>query len=52
MKGHQDNNIPTKELSIMVHLNVEAGRLAGEFQKHHSEFWPLVTILPGCPAML
>ena len=33
VKGHQDDNMPTKELSIVVQLNVETDRLAGEFQK-------------------
>ena len=35
----------------MVQVNVEADRLAGEFQKYHGKFRPLVTILPSCPAM-
>ena len=38
VKGHQDDNTPTKELSIVAQLNVEADRLAGEFQKHHGNF--------------
>ena len=33
VKGHQDDNTPTEELSIVAQLNVEADRLAGEFQK-------------------
>ena len=31
VKGHQDDNTLTKELSIMAQLNVEADRLEGEF---------------------
>ena len=35
----------------MAQLNIEEDRLAGEFQKYHCEFRPLVTILSSCPAM-
>ena len=38
VKGHQDNNTHIKKLSIVAQWNVEAARLTGEFQKHHSEF--------------
>ena len=31
VKGHQDDNTPTEELSIVAQLNVEADSLAGEF---------------------
>ena len=52
VKGHQDDNTSTEELSIVAQLNVEADRLAGEFQKDHGKFRPLVTLLPSCLAML
>jgi len=52
VKGHQDDNAPTNELSIMAQLNVEADRLAGDFQRDHGKFRPIITLLPSCPAML
>ena len=52
VKGHQDDNTSTEELPIVAQLNVEADRLAGEFQRDHGKFRPLVTLLPSCPAML
>ena len=36
----------------MVQLKMEADRLAGEFQRDHGKFRPLITLLPSCPAML
>ena len=43
VKCHQDdNNTPTEELSIVAQLNVERDRLAGEFQRDHGKFRPLV----------
>ena len=44
--------MPTKELSIAAQLNVEADRLAGDFQQDHGKFRPIVTLLLSCPAML
>ena len=52
VKGHQDDNTPTEELSIVAQLNVEVDILTGEFQKYHGEFRPLIKILPSCLAML
>ena len=52
VKVHQDDNTPTNELSIVAQLNVEADRLAGDLQRDHGKFRPLITLLPSCPAML
>ena len=43
VKGHQDDNTPTQELSIVAQLNVDSNRLAGDFQQDHGKFRPLVT---------
>ena len=52
VKGHQDDNAPTNELSIVAQLNVEADRLAGDFQQDYGKFRSLLTLLPSCSAML
>ena len=51
MKGHQDDNA-TAELSIEALLNIEADRLAGDYQDQEGENRPIVTMLPCCPAMI
>ena len=51
MKGHQDNNA-NAELSIEALLNIEADRLAGDFQEQEGENRPIVAMLPCCPTML
>ena len=37
VKGHQYDNTPTQGLSIVAQLNVEANRLAGDFQRDHGK---------------
>tara|TARA_B110001452_G_C14969621_1_gene338990 strand:+ start:113 stop:310 length:198 start_codon:yes stop_codon:yes gene_type:complete len=51
VKGHQDNNA-NAELSIEALLNIEADRLAGDFQEREGENRPIVAMLPCCPTML
>ena len=51
VKGHQDDNT-TAELSIEALLNIEADRLAGDFQDQKGKNRPLVTMMPCCPAMI
>ena len=51
VKGHQDDNA-SAELSIEALLNIEADRLAGDFQDQKGSNRPIVTMMPCCPAML
>ena len=45
VKGHQDDNA-SAELSIEALLNIEADRLAGDFQEEEGKNRPIVTMLP------
>lgn len=52
VKGNQDNDTPYADLSLEAQLNIDADALAGEYQEVYGTYWPLVNILPSCPAML
>jgi hypothetical protein len=52
VKGHQDNDTFYADLPLEAQLNVDADELAGEFQKEHGIYRPVIHMLPSCSAML
>ena len=52
VRGHQDQYRNTSELSLEAKLNIEADKLAGDFQQQYGKHIPIVPLLPSSPAML
>ena len=52
VQGHQDWDKEYHKLDTNARLNVDADRLAGEYQRRKGTFRPLSPILPSCPAMV
>jgi hypothetical protein len=51
-KGHQDSKTRYEDFPLEAHLNVDADKLAGEYQEEQGGFHPMINTLPSCPAML
>ena len=52
VRGHQDQYRNTSELSLEAKLNIEADKLAGDFQQQYGTHFPIVPLLPSSPAVL
>ena len=50
--GERDNNTRYEDLPLEAQLNVDADKLAGEYQEEQGQFHPMIHTLPSCPAML
>ena len=46
VKGHQDDDTPLQELSLLSQLNVAADEYAGDFRIQHGEYRPLIPLSP------
>ena len=45
-KGHQDDHLKYRDLPLMAQLNVDADRLAGQYQDDHGMARPTVLMFP------
>ena len=52
VKGHQDDDTPTVELSLVAQLNVEADKYAGAFRHQYGSYRPLIPLSPTRPVAL
>jgi hypothetical protein len=52
VKGHQDKDIPYAELPFLAQLNVDADKLASEYQKDHGSYRPIIPLSPTRPMAL
>ena len=52
VKGHQDDQTPYERLPLMAQLNVDADRLAGEFQRECGAQRPFTFMAPHTGALL
>jgi ribonuclease HI len=52
VKGHRDREVRPEDLTIQEQMNVEADRLAGEFQDESNHKDDLVPLIEGCGAQL
>ena len=52
VKGHQDDRTPYERLPLMAQLNVDADRLAGEFQRECGAQRPFTFMAPNTGALL
>ena len=52
VRGHQDSHTEYEKLDTYAKLNVQADRLAGDYQVRKGTFRPIAQILPSCPAMI
>ena len=52
VRGHQDRHKEYEKLDTYAKLNVQADRLAGDYQDRKGAFRPLAPVLPSCPAMI
>ena len=52
VKGHQDDDTPLDELSLLAQLNVEADKYAGDFRRQFGSYRPLIPLSPTRPVAL
>ena len=52
VKGHQDLYTATSKLPLEAQLNIEADKLAGDFQQQYGKHISVVTLLLSSPALL
>ena len=52
IQGHQDNNKEKEELPLLAQLNIEADKIAGDFQHTNGHYRPQTTMLSSRPATL
>jgi hypothetical protein len=46
VRGHQDDTTPTEELDLLVQLNIEADKYAGDFRIRRGEYRPIIPLMP------
>jgi hypothetical protein len=52
VKGHQDNDTLYESLPFLAQLNVDADKYAGEYQRRHGSYRPLISLSPTRPIAL
>ena len=52
IKGHQDDDEEEEDIPLLAQLNIEADRIAGEFQHTNGHYQHIAPMLTSCPATL